>query len=307
MNNGKTQGLNNSKTEGIPHSPVERPARQGVSLNVRSMLLAALLLFIVNDTILLGFLSISLKTYAVVNQGRNIIGKIQALETNELHYRISGNRSYAVTNAETIEQAIRALGDMGNASAGIVHTDNFAILSETIGRYSTLFTEYMVLRDQAEALRSGLQKNTNDLDEAIAFLPEAGQTPTGLQARLAIQVARLLEAQVHEGRNSASRDSALLWEANTSARQAVRLLAEAETTADSIEARTAAYRSRLEAIEYAANILKLEATLRPRERLDDELHLVLLALERTGSELAREVEGFIKQRYLAVIISAIGI
>jgi signal transduction histidine kinase/DNA-binding response OmpR family regulator len=271
------------------------------------MLIAALLLFLVNNTILIGFLSVSLKTYATVNQIRDTIGKIQALETNELRYRLSGNRTYAITTAETIERAIRELGTIENPNSSIVDQDTYRVLSETIGHYSLLFSEYMIFRDQTETLRSGLQKNSADLDQALSFLPEQGKTAAGLQATLAILDARLLEAQVHEGRNSAARASALLWQANTSARQAARLLESLEGSADNLEIRTSALRARRAAIEYATNLLKLEATLRPRERLDEELHLALLALERTGSELAHEVEGFINQRYLVVIVSAIAI
>lgn len=284
-----------------------KPARQGVSITIRSMLLAALLLFVVNDTILIGFLSVSLKTYAEVNHARDIIGQIQALETNELRYRLSGNRAYAVTTAGTIEQAMRELGTIGNPYSGIMDQAKYTSLAETIGQYSVLFAEYMVFRDQVEALRSGLQKNGTDLEKALSSIPEESRTAESFQARLAILDARLMEAQVHEGRNSATRNSTLLWQANSSARQAARLLESIELSAIGLEGRTATYQARLASTEYAANLLKLEETLRPRERLDEELHLALMAMERTGSELAHDVEGFINQRYLGVIISAIGI
>ena len=279
----------------------------GVSLTIRSMLAAALVLFLVNNFILIGFLSTSLKNYARVNQVRTIIDKIQALETNELRYRISGNKLYAVTNTEAIAQAQDNLAAITNPASSFVDTENFIGLSKTIERYSSLFAEYMVFRDQEEVLRNMLQKNADVMDEHFIILQKTDQTPAILQAGLAIQKARLLEAQVHAGKNSAARDSALLWQANTAARQAARLLSSVEATGTTLITQSAAQSSQFEALAYATNLLKLEASLRSRERLDDEIHLALLTLEGAGSELTAAVEDFIDQRYLAVIISAIAI
>jgi hypothetical protein len=202
-------------TSGRSGSP-GRPGRQGVSLNIRSMLAAALLLFIVNDAILIGFLSLSLKTYAMVNQVRNIIGRIQALETNELHYRISGNRSYAVTNAETIERAMRDLAGVGmfRPPASWIPTTSRSCRKPS-GRILETLCRIHGIPGPGGSPAQWLQKNRNRSGSKLLTPgPEAGQNTLLLQARLAIQEARLLEAQVHEGTNSAARDSALLWQSN---------------------------------------------------------------------------------------------
>ncbi|MBL8965541.1 MAG: response regulator, partial [Spirochaetaceae bacterium] len=286
--------------------PDRRFAGLGIAAKVRRLVFGALALFLVNDAILLGFLSISLRGLSLIDEIRGVIIGIDAVEKGELRYRLTSDRGHAAESSTGLEAAAARLELLRERIGTGIPDGEIVGISARLGDYAARFTDYLRFRDQASALASGLGKKAEEVEAGLANLATLGPAAraASLAARLSFLEARLHAADSLAGGGSA-RSAGHLDEAASFARATADALQRFERADAAIVARAEAYRARKAAEDYSLVLERLSAAIEAETENDRELAAIVAGIDAAGAALAESARGRIEGRFALVLAFAV--